>query len=148
MKRVAPFHYLAGRFVVLHHTFEPQDAATETEPKPDSRGTDHWDLMFSTGETLLTYAASGLPEHVSPDKPASMRVLRLPDHRLHYLQYEGPISGNRGSVRRWASGLFRCDDSSRVVLESENLLAEMSIPSMDIGESQEILVCQWWHVRR
>lgn len=25
---------------------------------------------------------------------------RLPDHRARYLEYEGPISGNRGSVRR------------------------------------------------
>lgn len=25
---------------------------------------------------------------------------RLPDHRTHYIRYEGPISGNRGNVRR------------------------------------------------
>ena len=25
---------------------------------------------------------------------------RLPDHRAHYIRYEGPVSGNRGRVRR------------------------------------------------
>ena len=28
----------------------------------------------------------------------------LPDHRLAYLNYEGPVSGNRGSVQRWDAG--------------------------------------------
>jgi hypothetical protein len=27
-------------------------------------------------------------------------------HRLHYLDYEGPVSGNRGSVKRWDWGTF------------------------------------------
>ena len=28
------------------------------------------------------------------------------DHRLFYLDYEGPVSGGRGTVSRWAAGLF------------------------------------------
>jgi len=28
------------------------------------------------------------------------------DHRLHYLDYEGPIGGGRGTVARWDSGTF------------------------------------------
>ena len=28
----------------------------------------------------------------------------LADHRLAYLDYEGPISGGRGSVTRWDRG--------------------------------------------
>ncbi|MBV8780188.1 MAG: hypothetical protein JO353_02215 [Phycisphaerae bacterium] len=31
-------------------------------------------------------------------------LTRLADHRRDYLQYEGEISGNRGTVRRVASG--------------------------------------------
>lgn len=30
----------------------------------------------------------------------------LPDHRLMYLDYEGPISGNRGTVSRLTSGTY------------------------------------------
>ncbi len=32
-------------------------------------------------------------------------AVRLPDHRRLYLDYEGPLTNNRGSVRRVASGL-------------------------------------------
>jgi hypothetical protein len=29
---------------------------------------------------------------------------QLPEHRKHYLDYEGPISNNRGHVSQWDSG--------------------------------------------
>ena len=37
-------------------------------------------------------------------------------HRCEYLQYEGPISGNRGFVRRVESGVYlmRRDQSDRL----------------------------------
>jgi hypothetical protein len=34
----------------------------------------------------------------------SVEALRLEDHRRAYLDYEGPVSGGRGTVRRLASG--------------------------------------------
>ncbi|WP_146415091.1 hypothetical protein [Crateriforma conspicua] len=42
-----------------------------------------------------------------PDKPLAITATRLPDHRDKYLDYEGLVSGNRGSVRRVDSGFFR-----------------------------------------
>ncbi len=30
-----------------------------------------------------------------------------PDHRSSYLDYEGPVSGNRGAVSRWDAGTFQ-----------------------------------------
>ena len=30
----------------------------------------------------------------------------LPDHRLLYLDYEGPVSDDRGTVKRWDSGEY------------------------------------------
>lgn len=38
------------------------------------------------------------------DHPGQQTVSRLQDHRGHYLDYEGQISGDRGSVRRVARG--------------------------------------------
>ena len=32
------------------------------------------------------------------------------NHRLLYLDYEGPVSGNRGIVRRWDGGEYRLED--------------------------------------
>jgi hypothetical protein len=34
-------------------------------------------------------------------------ITRQPDHRRMYLDYQGPISGDRGEVARIASGLCR-----------------------------------------
>ncbi len=38
-----------------------------------------------------------------PHRP--FRAVPLPDHRDRYLSYEGPIAGDRGTVRRLASGV-------------------------------------------
>ncbi len=87
------------RYVILLHKM-PEDAGRPT----------HWDLMLEDGEVLLTWALQAFPEH---GKVA--RVQRLPDHRLAYLTYEGPVSDHRGSVHRWDQGEYqwiRRDDHS------------------------------------
>jgi len=78
------------RFVVLLH---------ET-PADYERGT-HFDLMLEKEEVLLTWALDRLPTAGS-----SVEAERLPDHRLMYLDYEGPVSGDRGNVRRVDAGDF------------------------------------------
>jgi hypothetical protein len=35
-----------------------------------------------------------------------IRAEELGDHRLAYLEYEGPLSGDRGRVRRYDAGEF------------------------------------------
>jgi hypothetical protein len=41
----------------------------------------------------------------------------LPDHRKLYLDYEGPISGDRGEVAQWDYGTFTLlDDTDRSLL--------------------------------
>jgi hypothetical protein len=60
----------------------------------------HFDLMFekSQGGLLATWRSDVWPiEQPTP-------VLRLADHRRDYLTYEGPLTGNRGSVRRVEAG--------------------------------------------
>lgn len=75
------------RFVILRH---------------DSREGTHFDLMLEAGDALKTWA---LPQ--PPQPGVEMPCKALGDHRLAYLDYEGPISGNRGSVTRWDSGTYR-----------------------------------------
>jgi hypothetical protein len=43
----------------------------------------------------------------------------LADHRLAYLNYEGPVSGNRGRVVRWDTGEFdwRQDETDQVIVD-------------------------------
>jgi len=60
----------------------------------------HWDLMLQVGEVLRTWRLR------SPPGPGEGWAESSFDHRLVYLSYEGPVSGNRGTVRRWDGGDF------------------------------------------
>ncbi len=65
----------------------------------------HWDLLLENGESLKSWRVRQnlLVQHVQI-------IERLADHRIIYLDYEGPVSGNRGTVLRWDEGeLIRFD---------------------------------------
>lgn len=102
------------RCVVLHHRVP--NCSTEDPAADDTvaRG-DHLDWMFeviSDGE-LLTFATPVID--LNPGKLASdnlapgekIPMVRLPDHRRRYLDYEGPISNDRGDVIQIACGTYR-----------------------------------------
>jgi len=89
------------RFVVLHHTDHP------TEP-------DHYDLMIEADEGLLTWRVMQPPESITSD----IAVYPLPLHRRAYLDYEGPVSNDRGYVRRhdWGTCTI-CEGMSRLRIQ-------------------------------
>lgn len=62
----------------------------------------HWDFMLERGDHLRTWRLSA-----EPDGDEEVTAEPLPDHRLDYLDYEGPVSGNRGEVRQWDKGVYR-----------------------------------------
>ena len=78
------------RFVILRHEFS-QSQQRDT----------HWDLMLEQQGALRTWALAS-----EPDAETEIAAEALPDHRLAYLAYEGPVSGNRGSVTRWDAGEY------------------------------------------
>jgi hypothetical protein len=61
----------------------------------------HWDFMLEAGEVLRTWRLAA-----PPTPGASVPAAPVFDHRLLYLDYEGPISGGRGVVHRWDAGVF------------------------------------------
>ena len=79
------------RYVVLTHD----------HPHP------HWDFMLEQGGTLRSWRL--LQEPLSG---MVISAVSLPNHRKHYLDYEGPISNNRGEVQRWDRGEFACIEES------------------------------------
>jgi hypothetical protein len=110
------------RFVVLEHETPPQAA----------RGR-HWDFMLEAGDVLRTWAILA-----PPDTPGELLAESLADHRLAYLEYEGPISGDRGSVTRWDLGeyvlLEESADTLRVQLAGQRLVSRATlvrVPSID-----------------
>jgi len=74
----------------------------------------HWDLMLESAGVLRTWRLLELPE---PGQ--AMRAEPLGEHRILYLTYEGPISGNRGTVKRWDAGDYLPIDETgdRITLE-------------------------------
>ena len=62
----------------------------------------HWDLMLERGGALQTWRLARPP--LRPH--AAILAAALPDHRLAYLDYEGPVSGDRGTVTRWDRGEY------------------------------------------
>lgn len=82
----------------------------------------HWDLMLEAGEALRTWRLRGVPGPAKgPAGGASQPIIAepLPDHRLAYLDYEGPVSGERGRVKRFDAGAFEWveDVEGRCVIE-------------------------------
>ena len=88
MKGKAIGFALMPRYVILQHIMPPHSGR-------DS----HYDLMLEANGKLLTWAIPDVPS-------AGLRTTatKLPDHRLEYLDYEGPVSSNRGEVRRIGAG--------------------------------------------
>ncbi|MCI0704775.1 MAG: hypothetical protein L0241_27270 [Planctomycetia bacterium] len=86
------------RFVILTHDW----------PSP------HWDFLVEFDNALRAWRLRSEPA-ADVDIPAEPNAL----HRLLYLDYEGPVSGGRGSVSRWDAGTcsWIADEPDRVELE-------------------------------
>jgi DNA polymerase Ligase (LigD) len=106
------------RFVLLEHTWNGV----------------HWDLMLEAadGRALHTWAIDA-PVVPGSDLPAR----RLADHRTTYLQYEGEVSGGRGSVRRVDAGVYELvewtDDRVRVRLAGTQLVGPAVLRAVSTG---------------
>ncbi len=97
----------AVRFVVLFHS--------QTEG-------DHYDLMIENENALATWKMLASPEN---SRIGDLIATRIGEHRIAYLDYEGPISGDRGHVTRHDSGTCKlewtADDEWRVRFEGARL---------------------------
>jgi hypothetical protein len=88
------------RFAILHHRM----------PSGSGRAS-HFDFLLQSGDVLRSWALSG-----QPSEGRAIEAQPLADHRLIYLDYEGPVSGNRGTVTRWDGGTFQwLSDTPQIV---------------------------------
>jgi hypothetical protein len=76
------------RFVILDHDHPFQ----------------HWDFLLEDADVLRAWRL-----RAEPKRGAAIRAEPLPGHRKVYLDYEGPVSGDRGRVVRWDAGTFDWD---------------------------------------
>ncbi len=67
----------------------------------------HWDFMLEDGTVLRTWRLLK-----APGSAHEIAAEQLPNHRLAYLDYEGAISNNRGTVKRFDAGEFQMIEES------------------------------------
>jgi hypothetical protein len=111
------------RFVLLYHECPPQ------HPRAS-----HWDFMLEADKVLHTWALAELPdawrsahlrtEELRPGCPAlavgdEVEAQQLDPHRLAYLDYEGPVSDERGQVWRIDHGRYALEHDSPLVRRIE-----------------------------
>jgi hypothetical protein len=77
------------RFTISHHS--------------GAKEGDHFDLLLEHGETLKTWRL----ENTAFQFPQSAKQMK--DHKKLYLDYEGEISGGRGTVKIWDTGTYTID---------------------------------------
>ena len=134
---------IQSRFALLHHAVQPGAARL-----------DHWDLMFENQGVLVTFELERFPvaQHV-------LGTRRLPDHSLHYLDYEGDISGNRGQVMRLDRGVYQlvtCNDLTAATnsccyqLNGARLTAtvafDMPFFALPFAQPVQLQALEWdWH---
>jgi hypothetical protein len=78
-----------GRFVIHEHT--------------TGAGV-HWDLMLETGGALETYRLHQAPEKAGHGPIDAVKIF---DHTLKFLAYEGPVQKGAGSVRLVDMGRYQ-----------------------------------------
>ena len=90
----------------------------------------HWDLLVQRGEVLRSWRLLESPDRWrSAAESIELSAEAISDHRLLYLDYEGPVSRERGRVVRWDHGqaewLAESESSVRVRLSGSRLVGEL-----------------------
>jgi bifunctional non-homologous end joining protein LigD len=108
---------MANRFVIQEHT-TPEGV--------------HWDLMIEKGGVLATFRLSQSPEHA---RDHAIEAVRIFDHPLRFLTYEGPVQKGTGKVRIVEAGTCRLLDESedRIALDLQGTLLQGSFTLMRLG---------------
>lgn len=112
------------RYAVLFHAWG------ETSASLVAGRADHHDWLFEEASQVAERATQGATQReglrtwaaVEPlplDRAATVAAIELPRHRARYLDYEGPVSGDRGTVTRIEQGRYRVLSDSADCLEVE-----------------------------
>jgi hypothetical protein len=137
------------RFVLLYH-----------DCPPNYERKSHWDFMLESGNVLRTWALERLPRDWQAAQSRTSAVhpnclslaidnavtaTQLADHRLDYLELEGPLNGDRGTVVRVAAGTYRSEHQSavewRVVLSSDDLPSRVQLSRSEADDERWTLSC-------
>jgi hypothetical protein len=107
--------------------------------KHETAGGVHFDLMLELAAALRTWSLAQ-----APLPGVEIHAKALPDHRLAYLDYEGPISGSRGTVTRWDRGTYHLEQQSKsdliLQLDGERLKGRASLAKKQETENEWVFL--------
>lgn len=63
----------------------------------------HWDFMLELGDILQTYRLDKAPQQLTQSSATAVKIF---DHPLKFLTYEGPLSKGQGSVSIVETGTY------------------------------------------
>ncbi len=72
--------------------------------KHNKAGSVHWDLMLESGQVLQTYRLDVPPQKLSQQKNPAIKIF---DHPLKFLTYEGSVNQGKGDVKITETGTYR-----------------------------------------
>jgi hypothetical protein len=113
-----------SRFAILWHALPSPPVGSL-----HSSRSSHFDFLFENSGHLVTFEMPRMP--IPGER---LRLIRLGNHRVDYLQLEGKLGPglqgeNRGYVTRWAAGTFHClrrTPAKRIIeLTSERFSAQI-----------------------
>ncbi len=93
----------------------------------------HWDFLIEDGSMLRAWA---IDSPVMPEIDLAARELRA--HRRVYLDYEGEVSGGRGTVLRWDRG--ECgviewgEDRVRLVVRGGQVVGTVELRRVEVDD--------------
>ena len=144
------------RFTILLHSTE----GTPNWRQPASQGSlvafgpSHWDWLFETEDpsdtehSLLTWATDPLDNETLTRESLETPAVQLPNHKRLYLNFEGELTGDRGSVRQVTTGEFKLVTQSQQLFEVE--LACERIGAVDVAPGLKAQFCrmmQGWRLQ-
>jgi hypothetical protein len=71
---------------------------------------DHYDWLIDQPQLHHEHRLITFRTPIRPDMPGEMLAQHAPDHRALYLNYEGPVSKDRGQVTRVLEGTIESID--------------------------------------
>lgn len=92
----------------------------------------HWDLMLESGGCLQTYRV-GIPPEEWGSRP--VEAIKIFDHPLKFLTYEGSVNKGKGQVRIAEAGTYevmgKTEDVRRIRFEGKILKGEFALRQID-----------------
>ena len=101
--------------------------------KHERKGQDvHWDLMLEAETALETYRLELPPEKLAEQSTTAIRIF---DHPLKFLTYEGTVNNGLGSVEIAQAGTYKLlaenDQYRRVQLDGQTLQGQFTLTHID-----------------